>query len=460
MRKATLLLLAAALAGLAGELRVGTAALKITPPLGAPMAGYYYNRGAEGVHDELYAKALVFEQDGARAALVACDLISMPGPIARRARKLIEQAAGIPPERVMISSTHAHTGPVLVAGGSRYNLEGRMAELAREYAEALPARIAEAVKMAGGNLRAATGSAAVGREETLTFCRRFHMKDGKVAWNPGKRNPNILRPAGPIDPSVPVIYFETPQGEPVATYVNYALHLDTVGGLHYSADYPYTLATLLGKLKGPGMLTMFTIGCAGNLNHIDVKSAEPQKGHGEAARIGTVLAGEVLRASARLRPVTAGPLRGRSRMVNLPLPAVTAEDVQWAARITPKFGARDAAPFMDLVRAFKIADVDARKGRPLEAEVQVISLGRDVAWVALPGEIFTELGMAIKKASPFPYTVVVELANDSLGYIPNRESYPEGAYEVESARCAAGSGEMLVEAALALLGELHGQPPR
>jgi len=259
---------------------------------------------------------------------------------------------------------------------------------------------------------------------------------------------------------VPVICFETPQGEPVATYVNYALHLDTVGGLHYSADYPYTLAALLGKLKGPAMLTMFTIGCAGNLNHIDVTSPEPQKGHGEAARIGTVLAGEVLRASARLKPLAPGPPRGRIRMVNLPLPAVTPEDVQWAARVIPKFGARDAAPFMDLVRAFKIADVDARKGKPLEAEVQVISLGRDLAWVALPGEIFTELGMAIKKASPFPYTVVVELANDSLGYIPDRDSYPQGAYEVESARCAAGSGEMLVEAALALLGELHAQPPR
>jgi hypothetical protein len=99
--------------------------------------------------------------------------------------------------------------------------------------------------------------------------------------------------------------------------------------------------------------------------------------------------------------------------------------------------------------------VTARQGKPLEAEVQVIALGDQLAWVALPGEIFVELGMAIKQASPFPYTIVAELANGSVGYVPSRKAYPEGAYEVVSARCAAGSGEMLVDAALRMLKELH-----
>ena len=104
-------------------------------------------------------------------------------------------------------------------------------------------------------------------------------------------------------------------------------------------------------------------------------------------------------------------------------------------------------------------DVAARKGKPWEAEVQVIVLGRDLAWVALPGEVFVELGQSIKAASPFRQTHVAELANGSFGYIPNRSAYAEGNYEVVSARCAEGSGEMLVTAAIRMLAELEGGRP-
>jgi neutral ceramidase len=81
-----------------------------------------------------------------------------------------------------------------------------------------------------------------------------------------------------------------------------------------------------------------------------------------------------------------------------------------------------------------------------------------VAWVGLPGEVFTELGMAIKHASPFRVTIVAGLANGSLGYIPDRKAYDEGAYEPTSARCAAGSGERLVEAASQQLIQVRHSP--
>ena len=81
--------------------------------------------------------------------------------------------------------------------------------------------------------------------------------------------------------------------------------------------------------------------------------------------------------------------------------------------------------------------------RPLDRLKQAMSLGRDAAWVGLPGEIFVELGLAIKKRSPFAQTFVIELANENLGYIPDRRSYAEGQYEPESSRCAPGSGEKL-----------------
>ncbi|HWQ54830.1 MAG TPA: neutral/alkaline non-lysosomal ceramidase N-terminal domain-containing protein [Bryobacteraceae bacterium] len=439
----------------AAELRVGTAAVKITPPQGVAMSGYYYNRGAEGVHDDLYAKALVFESNGQKAGIVACDVSGLPREIIDAARKAIDSGGVLRGADVMISATHTHTGPVILAGRTRYNLEGEMLRLTKEYAENLPGKIAESIRLADASLQPTRVSAGLGREPSLTFNRRFHMKNGSVGWNPGKLNPNIVRPAGPIDPGVPVVYFEGAGGKPVATYVNYALHLDTVGGVQYSADYAYTLAKLLGAVKGPDLLTLFTIGCAGNLNHIDVSTRDPQKGHGEAARIGTVLAAEVLRTMKHLEAVEAGSPRVRSEMLRLPLPEIRPGDVEWAQKITPLFGKPNAAPFMDLVRAFKIIDVAARERKPLDAEVQVITVGKQLAWVGLPGEIFTELGMAIKTASPFQYTVIAELANGSVGYVPNRKAYPEGAYESESARCGEGSGEMMVDAATRMLVALH-----
>jgi len=441
----------------ADDLHVGAASVKITPPTGAPMAGYYFERAAEGVHDDLYAKAIVLEKDGVKAALVALDLISVNRGIVEAARKEIEEKAGIRGDHVMISATHAHTGPVLSDSSPRSKALGGKRSLAQEHTASLPKWIVESVLAAQAKLVPAKIAAGVGQEEQLSFNRRFHMKDGSVGWNPGKLSPNIIRPVGPIDPSVPVIYWESREGKPLATYVNFTMHLDTVGGLEISADYPYTLSRLLGEFKGPEMLTVFTTGTAGDINHVNVKWSNPQRGHGEAARIGAILAAEVLKTFEHLGWLDAGPLGVRNETVELPLAKIEAGDVEKAREVAARHreGKSNQPTFLEAVKAYKVLDVVGREGKPLEAEVQVIALGKDVAWVGLPGEIFVELGLAIKNASPFKYTVIAELANGSVGYVPTKRAYPEGNYEPVSARCAEGSGEMIVDAALRLLRGLY-----
>jgi hypothetical protein len=102
-----------------------------------------------------------------------------------------------------------------------------------------------------------------------------------------------------------------------------------------------------------------------------------------------------------------------------------------------------------------VLDVEARQGKPTGVEVQVIALGRDLARASLPGEIFVELGLAIKQDSPFTHTIIAELANGSIGYIPTRRAYTQGNYEVICARCATGFGELLADAVITLLKELY-----
>jgi hypothetical protein len=441
----------------AAEFRAGRAAVKITPPAGIPMAGYYSIRLAEGTHDDLYAKALVLDKDGAAAALVACDLVSIDAGVVAEARRLVTKLTGIAEERVMISATHSHTGPLL---NHRFLAAADPAarKLAEQYRAALPGKLAEAVKLAQASLSPARVFSGSGHEPSISFYRRFLMKDGSVRTNPGKLNPEIVQPMGEIDPEVDLLWFTGADARPLAAYLNFALHLDTVGGTQFSADYPYTLAKILGKLHGPELLTLFTIGAAGNINHVDVKSREAQKGHAEAQRIGTILAGEALKTLARLQPVNTDSLRSAQETLALPAQRFSAAEAAKARETAAGFG-RNSRATPEMVHAFKVLDAAERKGT-IEAEVQVIALGDRVAWVGLPGEIFVELGVAVKKASPFPQTIVVSLANGSLSYVPTKKAFSEGGYEVISARCQAGGGEALAETAIRLLARLHRAAPR
>jgi hypothetical protein len=445
--------------GAASELRVGVAKVDITPPLGIPMAGYYHERGADGVLDPLYSKAMVIESAGERTALVVLDLISIRRAITDNARAAIEKATGIRASNIMISATHAHTGPELTDPGQAAAGSTEQKRLVIDYSEALPSRIAQSVRLANERLQLAQLSVAESHCEDLTFNRRFFMRDGSVGWNPGKRNPDIVMPAGPSDPEAKLLYIERPgAGGPtqsIATYVNFTMHPDTCGGSKISADWPGALGRVLAGYHGTNHVTLVANGTCGNLNHIDTSWAWPQGTPIEQHRIATILGASVFQAYKHLTPVAAGPIRAKSQFVELELPRTTPEEVEEAKQTLAATRDDHGGNFMKLVRSNRTLEVAARQGKPYRVEVQVIAFGKDLAWVSLPGEIFVELGLAIKKRSPFPHTFLVELANDSVGYVPDRRSYAEGNYEPESARCAAGSGEKLVEAAVALLTDLH-----
>ncbi|HEY5328986.1 MAG TPA: neutral/alkaline non-lysosomal ceramidase N-terminal domain-containing protein [Acidobacteriaceae bacterium] len=432
----------------AQDLRAGAAEVDITPPVGAAMAGYYVPRYATGTHDPLHVKAIVIEQGGTKVAMVACDLVSLPRDLSEEARAIVQKKIGLAGAHVMISATHDHTTPVILTNPSRYNLEGGSKRIAEEYTKGLPAKIADAILRANAALQPVQMRAAVGKETTLGFNRRYFMKNGSVGWNPGKLNPNIVRPAGPVDYGVPVLYFESPdEKKPVAAYVNFGVHQDTTGGLLFSGDYSYTLSKVLKLAKGDDFFTLFTIGAAGNVNHIDVSRKEPQQGYTEAARIGAVLAGDVLK-TIQTAPVVAAPtIRVSDRIVKIPVPRYTEAEIAEAKRAQASYGKPGAAPFLELVKAARILELNARHGEPLDAEVQVFTFGDQVAIVGFPGEMFAEFGLRLKEDSPFPITIVAELANGAYTYIPNRIAYEEGNYEPTSSRLPEGGGEMLMDSA-------------
>ena len=190
------------------------------------------------------------------------------------------------------------------------------------------------------------------------------------------------------------------------------------------------------------MLTVYAAGASGNVNHYDLLDAaniHRVKGVEESSRIGTILAAAVLRSCRRLNPLRSETLRVASEVVQLDMPTIKGRE------LAERFG--NASQFFDgEVNVFN-------KGgkQQFEAEVQIIALGDDLAWVGFPGEMFVELGLALKQASPFRYTMIHSLANGSIGYVPDLKAYPQGAYEATASRCSPGSGERLVDVATRLL---------
>src|SRR6187551_818565 len=214
--------------------QVGLAEIDITAPAGYRLDGYFTERLATGQKDPLKAKALVFQQGSTRAALVVTDLLGMPQSMSREVRARASARTGIPADSIAITATHTHTGPLFAGERARIFSEQAAAKYGKDplasvnYPETLRDRLVDVIVDANGRLSAAAMELARSEDDRLSFNRRFHLKDGSVRFNPGVLNPEIVRPAGPIDPDLPFILFNRDK-KPIGSLTVFALHADTVG---------------------------------------------------------------------------------------------------------------------------------------------------------------------------------------------------------------------------------------
>jgi hypothetical protein len=278
------------------------------------------------------------------------------------------------------------------------------------------------------------------------------MKDGSVQFNPGELNPNIVRVAGPTDPQVGIVTIGAPDSaKPSAAIVSFAMHLDTLSGTEYSADYPKFVEDVLRKSFGPDFTLLFGAGTCGDINHIDVTTKNRRKTDEIGMMLGETVANAI--AHDELAPMETPALAVQQALVDAPLQSYSEGEIDQARKNMELVGTRELS-FLGQVEAYKIVDLQRFAGKSTTLEVQAFRLSNDTAIVTLPTEVFVEFGLAIKAASPFKTTLVVELTNDSLGYIPTRKAFAEGSYETVNSRITPGSGERMVEAAVKLLKDL------
>jgi neutral ceramidase len=456
------------------SLRVGVAEADITPPVGFPMAGYYHERLAEGEIDPLKARAIVFVDGATSGALVVCDLIGISTDLKNEVRKRASEKTGIPAEHIALSATHSHTAPDYMK--ELYLRIGNepQPEMRANYIDKLIDGPVDAICTAFANAKPSfieTGSGT--QNEAVAFNRRAVTRDGSVKTWMAANHPDFVRTAGPIDPQIGLVMIRDEAKKPVGVLSNFALHLDTVGGMKWSADYPFFIERTLQQSLGAGVISIFGNGCCGDINHVNPRSTE----RNTAAVIGQSIGNSIVRDLPGLQPIGNQKLTVKSRVVQLPLQDATQEEVEQSIEVLNKAKRKEPVEFLEHVTAYKKLIIDQMRhkepfaktgehitwglsrslagiGDTLPVDMTVITLGTDVAIVALPGEAFVELGLSIKQASPFRTTLVIELSNcvETI-YVPTRAAAAGGSYEVTNSTTLPGSGELIVETAISLLRE-------
>jgi hypothetical protein len=435
----------------AGDARAGFAAADITPEPGAQMPGGFRPNYSQGVRDPLYAVAAVISDGATPIALVGIDALFIGKHTVGEARALIEKTAGIPGTNVLIGASHAHTGgPILDCLGSDED---------PAYSARVAKAIARAVEDAWKVAEPCELAIVTGKEDTISFNRRFLMKDGREITHPGKPgtpfHDQIVKAAGPIDPEVGVLAARRPDGTVFGLVVNFACHTTVIGGTSYSADYIGFLRKHLKIRYGEATQVAFLNGASGDITQVDNLSPGSDFGPEHSEMMGRKLAAEAERALSRadwLPAVATAAAAERIRLAIRPESDVARED--------PAFGLGSEPDDVFAAEREKVAA--ARQAAPeIDTEVQGLRIG-PLGIATTGAEYFCDYGLRIKAASPHRPTWVVAYANDYLGYVATANAMAAGGYECRTARSSQlswDSGQRIVEACLRVLGRVRPAEP-
>ena len=401
----------------------------------------------------MHARCLVLDDGKTKLALVVCDLLGLHRSVSVEARRLIEEATGIPPQNVLISATHTHSAGTAL-GKNRYANQQELDDYQRFVAR----RIADGVYRAVNLLRPAQIAFGTVDIPEHVFNRRWLMREGSVAPNPFDKidkvrtnppveSPDLIEPAGPVDPALSIIALREPDGRLIAVYSAYSQHyIGHTGPAHVSADYYGVFCKTLEDLQDtedadPPFVAMLANGTSGDINNIDRLHRRPgQPAYERLTAIGQDMARKANAVLGDLSWQDTAPLD--ARLVELPLAWRTVEPelLAWAADVEAKapkvpdgnipVGAKWATT-SEFVRPLSYAgrvQTLAQAPQPALIPVQFFRIG-DIGIGTSPCETFAEIGLEFKERCPLPHSFMVSLAHGYIGYLPTPRHFELGGYE-------------------------------
>ena len=415
----------------------------ITPALGTPIVGYFYERRTEGVLDDLFTNVVAFDSGKARALIISVEICEMSTAQCNLFRSEIAKATGVDKDAVFINCTHTHTG-----AQAGYVGDLGTGTSCPEYEEFLIGAVIKASKLALLDLKPTSLSYAKGEAKGISFIRRYRMKDGAVQTNPGVDNPNIDHALGTAGEDAQLLLLTREGGDDIYM-VCYGTHADSVGGNYISGDWPgFVVRTIEGAI--PDSKCIFLTGAQGDVNHINPRPTESDRrgldyntfdgvprGYEYAKHMGRVVAGAILSIAGKTVDIEPSEIKLGIKEISIPSNRENHREAE-ARKILELYnsGREEELPY----KAMELTTVVAEANRIInlldgpdsfEFVLSAISIG-DMVILGVPGEVFVDIGRKCRAESKFTATFVCCLTNGGDGYFPTESAYDEGGYEARS----------------------------
>ena len=399
-------------------LQAGTAKIDITPKKPLKMAGYGSRTGlSTGVHDPLSARVIVFRNNGKRLVLVSSDILGYYGGTAEYIGKAILKEFRLEPSELFLCAIHNHAGPALTIDkekGHPNNLE---------YTEHLKVKLIKLIREALGNFQPVQIGAGIGYSPVGANRRQLVFdSSGNSSIRLGRN------PYGPTDKEVLVVKMTNLEGKTIAALFDYATHATCLGGKNYtiSGDVIGLAEQFVEKILGEDVIAAAFAGASGNIDPWYRVLPEFNTEPGwipEPVLLGTMLGEEAVHVFRAIDKLS--------------------DDGEIATAFTS----------LELPGKSR-NETEIKKDNPLSRFNVTAARVGDIAFIGLSGEVLTEIGMAIKAASPYKHTFVITHCNGAHGYLPPEHLYIEGGYEVRSSSFAPKAADMVVKEAVKMLHEL------
>ncbi|OGD17794.1 MAG: hypothetical protein A2W03_14765 [Candidatus Aminicenantes bacterium RBG_16_63_16] len=446
------------------SLKVGVGETVITPSEPTRMRGFARAQISTGVHDDLHARSLVVEDTkGETAALMTVALCGMSEDYLKAIREGITAETGIKPENIVVSCTHTHSGPNVGATPSTFNKEEVEASIASlAYRTFLVEQcVASAVKAWENRVPGRIGIASTKVLE-LGRNRRRLLYGG-------------LHP----DPEVAVIRVEDARGQLLGVAFNYGCHPSGIDWHNtlFTEDWPYYAIQAIKKQVGQEVWVAFYqsaegdigVGYSAELSAVGVDM--PVRTYWYVEHKGNQMAGAVLAALPGIATSADADVRVAAARFDYPLrteyPVSVEEAEREVADAKKRLAEFEKVPELSATRRADEVRVELFQAeqklrtakryfsgaeRPATRSLEQIAVGiGDAMFVTFPGELFSEIGLAIKEGSPLEKTYVIGVTCGPGGYLPSAKEFLEGDYEVNGSAYSPLTERFCVESSLDLI---------
>lgn len=459
-------------------MKAGFSKKKITPDLGIIMAGHPGTKYAKRIRDDLFVRVAAINNDVETVVFASLDVLFVEVESVRYIKESVSKKINIKSENIFISATHTHSGPMTTG------LFGKEQESG--YIVYLHSQTIEAVIEAVIDLKSCKVGFGKTEAKGFAFNARFLMENGKVETHPFKYDKAIVGPEGPVDDTFSFIYFYDENGSLFGGIINYANHPQIMERQDpsISADFPGEIEKNILIKHNKEAVVLFTNGTCGDICPVNaMDSTKCEVGEQWLAYMGKELANkanEILNNKCEVSDLLLNCLSGE---IELTIRDISNELIDKASEflkyhneedklLVSNYGVENEGSafisleeylhtnewlvqkYTDLLELYKIKEKNSSEKIKITA-LEICGIGM----VMLPFEVFVELGLEIKRRSPYKNTIVAELTNGSLGYIPTEKAFNrDGGYEtitLRSSRFKEESGKLIVEKAIELLNELY-----